>query len=193
MNVYDFDRTIYPGDSSIHFWRYCMLHYPKTMRVIPRATAAMVRYKRKRCTWSDVMEVFFTFLRHVPDVREAVDAFWDKNADKIYEWYLDRKHEADVSISAAPVFLIEPICERLGVECIATEMNIATGEIIGEQCCGAEKAKRYIEKFSDTPIEKFYSDSFSDTPLARLAANAFMVDEGEISSWDFEHEKAKAI
>ena len=100
MNVYDFDRTIYPGDSSIHFWRFCMLHYPKTMRVIPRATAAMVRYKRKRCTWSDVMEVFFTFLRHVPDVREAVDAFWDKNADKIYEWYLDRKHEADVIISA---------------------------------------------------------------------------------------------
>ena len=44
------------------------------------------------------------------------------------------------------------------------------------------------EKFGDTPIDRFYSDSFSDTPLARLAAKAFMVDEGEISEWDFTQE-----
>ena len=193
MNVYDFDRTIYPGDSSIHFWRFCMRHYPATMRVIPKATAAIFRYKRRRCSWSDVMEVFFTFLRHVPDVGKAVEDFWDKNSDKIYEWYLDRKHEADIIISAAPVFLISPICERLGVKCIATEMDIKTGEILGEECSGAEKSKRYLETFGDTPIERFYSDSFTDTPLARLASEAFMVDEGEISSWDFEHEKAKAM
>ena len=56
MNVYDFDRTIYPGDSSIHFWRYCMKHYPSTMKVIPKATAAIFRYKRDKCTWTDVME-----------------------------------------------------------------------------------------------------------------------------------------
>jgi len=185
MNVYDFDRTIYPGDSSIHFWKFCMLRYPATMRVIPRATVAMVRYKRKKCTWSDVMETFFTFLRHVPSVDEAVEAFWDKNGDRIYEWYLERRHEADVIISAAPSFLIEPICERLGVDCIATEMDIATGEILGAECSGEEKSKRYTEKFGDTPIEKFYSDSFTDTPLARLAAQAFMVDEGNISDWDF--------
>ncbi len=185
MNVYDFDRTIYPGDSSIHFWKFCMRHYPKTMRVIPRATAAIFRYKRRRCTWSDVMETFFTFLEHVPSVDEAVEAFWDKNGHKIYEWYLERRHEADVIISAAPVFLIAPICERLGVDCIATEMNIRTGEIIGEECSGEAKSRRYTEKFGDAEIDKFYSDSLSDTPLARLAKNAFMVDEGVISKWDF--------
>lgn len=188
MNVYDFDRTIYPGDSSIHFWKFCMRRYPATMRVIPRATAAIFRYKRKRCAWSDVMEIFFTFLRHVPSVEEAVEAFWDKNGDRIYEWYLERKHEADVIISAAPTFLIAPICERLGVKCIATDMNTQTGEILGEECSGEEKSKRYLEKFGDTPIDRFYSDSFSDTPLARLAAKAFMVDEGEISEWDFTQE-----
>ncbi len=185
MNVYDFDRTIYPGDSSIHFWKFCMRHYPATMRVIPRATRAMWRYKRRRCTWSDVMETFFTFLEHVPSVEDAVEAFWDKKSDKIYEWYLERRHEADVIISAAPEFLIAPICERLGVNCIATEMDIKTGEILGEQCAGEEKSKRYIEKFGDTPIEKFYSDSLSDTPLARLAKNAFLVDKGDLAEWDF--------
>ena len=185
MNVYDFDRTIYPGDSSIHFWKFCMRRYPATMRVIPRATAALWRYKRKKCTWSEVMEIFFTFLRHVPSVEDDVDAFWDKNSEKIYEWYLERRHEADVVISAAPVFLVAPMCERLGVNCIATEMNIETGEILGKQCCDEEKLRRYREKFGDTPIDSFYSDSFSDTPLARAAEHAFMVDDGEIADWNF--------
>ena len=185
MNVYDFDRTIYPGDSSIHFWKFCMRHYPSTIRVIPRATVAMVRYKRKKCTWSDVMQTFFTFLRYIPSVDEAVEAFWDKNSDKIYEWYLERRHEADVIISAAPTFLVEPICDRLGVGCIATEMDTSTGVILGKQCCDEEKLRRYREKFGETPIENFYSDSFSDTPLARTASQAFMVDEGIISDWDF--------
>ena len=89
--------------------------------------------------------------------------------------------------------MIAPICERLGVEFIATEMNIKTGEIFGGECSGREKSKRYIERFGDTPIDKFYSDSFTDTPLARLAAQAFMVDEGSIFDWDFDHEEAKTM
>ena len=185
MNVYDFDRTIYPGDSSIHFWKFCMRRYPKTMRVIPRATVAIFRHKRGSCSWSDVMETFFTFLAHVPSVDEAVEAFWDKNGDKIYEWYLERRHDADLIVSAAPVFLIAPICRRLGVDCIATEMDIKTGKISGKECSGEEKSRRYSEKFGDTPIESFYSDSLSDAPLARLASRAFRVDEGMISEWDF--------
>ena len=185
MNVYDFDRTIYPGDSSIHFWKFCMKKYPATMRVIPRATAAMWRYKRKKCTWSDVMQTFFTFLSHVPSVDVAVEAFWDKNGEKIYDWYLERRLDSDIIISAAPVFLVEPICKRLGVSCIATEMDTKTGKILGEQCCDEEKLRRYREKFGNTTIDIFYSDSLTDTPLARAADKAFLVDEGDLSAWEF--------
>lgn len=185
MNVYDFDRTIYPGDSSIHFWRYCMKRYPSTMRVIPKATAAIFRYKRDKCTWTDVMETFFTFLKYLPSVDAAVEGFWDKNSEKIYNWYLSRKHETDLIISAAPEFIIAPICNRLGIAYIATDMDRKTGQINGGECSGEEKYNRYIEQFGDRPIEQFYSDSYSDTPLARLAKRAFIVDEGEIANWDF--------
>ena len=185
MNVYDFDRTIYPGDSSIHFWRYCMKHYPSTMKVIPKATAAIFRYKRDKCTWTDVMETFFTFLKYLPSVEEAVEGFWNKNAEKIYDWYLSRKDQTDLIISAAPEFIIEPICRRLGIAYIATDMDRKTGQINGGECSGEEKYNRYIEKFGDEPIEQFYSDSYSDTPLARIAKRAFIVDEGELANWDF--------
>ena len=28
MNAYDFDKTIYPGDSAAHFWRWCVRRHP---------------------------------------------------------------------------------------------------------------------------------------------------------------------
>ena len=31
MNVYDFDKTIYRGDSTMDFWRYCLKRYPKAV------------------------------------------------------------------------------------------------------------------------------------------------------------------
>ena len=34
MNVYDFDKTIYAGDSTIDFWKFCMIRYPRCRRYI---------------------------------------------------------------------------------------------------------------------------------------------------------------
>ena len=31
MNVYDFDNTIYRGDSSVDFFRHCAVKYPRTL------------------------------------------------------------------------------------------------------------------------------------------------------------------
>lgn len=186
MNVYDFDRTIYSGYCSIHFWKYCVKKHPSVLRVIPKATVAILRYKMKRCTWGEVTERFFGFLRYLPTIEQIVEDFWNQNIEKIYDWYLEQKADDDVIISAAPDFLISSVCKRLGVKCVATDMDMVTGKINGMQCDGEEKAKRYYNEFGDTPIDEFYSDSFSDLPLARLARQAFMVDEGTISEWNIE-------
>ncbi len=189
MNVYDFDRTIFPGDSSIWFWKYCMKKYPATKRVIPRATWAMIRYGFKTYTWAEVMQTFFRFLRHLPSVEEAVNAFWDENIVHIRPWYLAQKTPEDYIVSAAPDFLVRPLCERLGVGCIATDMDSSNGVINGVDCAGEEKLVRYLACHGKTPIEQFYSDSLSDTPLATYADTAFLVNKNKIAPWPFSQGK----
>lgn len=189
MNVYDFDRTLFPGDSSIHFWRFCIKRYPSVLLVLPKASVAMVKYWAGKYVWGDVMQTFFGFLKHVPDITDAVEDFWNAKYEKIYKWFYEVKTPDDVIISAAPDFLIAPIAKRLGVRCIATDMDIKTGVINGEECSGEEKLRRFREAYPDANIESFYSDSYSDTPLARSAERAFMVFDGEVRAWDFEQEK----
>lgn len=188
MNVYDFDRTLFPGDSSIHFWRFCIKKYPSVLLCLPRATVATFKYWFGKYIWGDVMQAFFTFLKHVPDVEAATEEFWDAKIDKVYSWFYDKKTADDVIISAAPRFLIESVAKRLGVRCIATEMDMKTGVITGGECGGDEKLRRFHEAYPDAHIDSFYSDSYSDTPLARAADRAYMIFDGEVREWDFESE-----
>ena len=44
MNVYDFDGTIYNGDSTAHFIKYCALKYPKTLICLPITVWAFFLY-----------------------------------------------------------------------------------------------------------------------------------------------------
>ena len=44
MNVYDFDDTIFRGDSTRAFWAYCLKRAPGLARFLPRQCAAAVRY-----------------------------------------------------------------------------------------------------------------------------------------------------
>ena len=39
MNVYDFDKTIYRGDSTVDFWRHCLRRYPGAARALPGTLA----------------------------------------------------------------------------------------------------------------------------------------------------------
>ncbi len=185
MKVYDFDRTLFPGDSSIHFWKYCIKRFPKVLLVIPSATVAIIRYKLGRCNWEYVTQKFFAFLKYLPSAAQTVEDFWDEKSDKIYPWFFDVRTEDDVIISAAPQFLIEPIARRLGVHCIATDMDINTGIIYNGECSGEEKLFRFRSRFSNAEIDEFYSDSHSDVPLARAAERAFMIFDGEVRDWDF--------
>ena len=36
MNVYDFDETIYDGDSTVDFVKYSIIHQPKVLMYFPK-------------------------------------------------------------------------------------------------------------------------------------------------------------
>lgn len=183
MNIYDFDKTVYNGDSTVDFFKFILKKHPSVLACVPKIFFAAVGYKLGKYSTKRFKEVFFSFLPKLKDIPSDVDEFWERNEKKIKKWYTDIKRADDLVISASPCFLLLPICKALKVSLIATEMDINTGKIIGENCKGEEKVRRLREKYGDIEIDRFYSDSLSDLPLAEISRRAYLVNGSEISEW----------
>ncbi|MCI8610856.1 MAG: HAD-IB family phosphatase [Clostridiales bacterium] len=186
MNVYDFDKTIYDGDSTIDFYLYCLRKRPKILCCAFRQCRGILLHKMHKIDTTAMKEQFFSFLLKldVDDTNALVNTFWKKKQKKIKRWYLQRKDASDVIISASPAFLLRPICEKLAItEPIATQMDISTGRIQGSNCKGEEKIRRFYAQYPNETIQHFYSDSKTDTPLASLAKTAFFVQGNNLLPW----------
>lgn len=184
MNVYDFDKTIYDGDSTVDFYRYCLFRHPGLMACLPRQVLGFLQYMAERCNTTAFKESFFSFLPKIPLLNAEVERFWDLREQKIRAWYLAQKQSSDVVVSASPSFLLIPICDRLEImPPIATRVDPATGRIDGVNCKGEEKVRRFMERYPSAEIHRFYSDSMSDIPLAELAQEAFLVRGNAASPW----------
>lgn len=184
MNAYDFDGTIYDGDSTIDFYFYCLHKNPWIAVYVFRQALGIFRHIVGMIDTTRMKEVFFSFLPALDDPEILAVSFWETRHGKIKSWYLERKRENDVVVSASPEFLLRPICARLGIELpIATRMDPRSGRIQGRNCKGAEKPLRFAERFPERDIQEFYSDSLSDAPLAKLAEKAFLVKKSDLLPW----------
>lgn len=185
MNVFDFDGTIYSGDSSIDFYLFCLRKNPKIIRVFGKQLKGVFKYKMGKISKNQYKSLFFSFLSHVEDVESLVGEFWKKNQCKIKKWYKEIKSKEDVIISASPEFLLSCMKEKLDIQdVIATKVDKKTGKLIGENCRGEEKVNRFKEKYDINEIEGFYSDSKADTPMACISKQAYMVKKNTINRWD---------
>ncbi|MBQ1380965.1 MAG: HAD-IB family phosphatase [Ruminococcus sp.] len=186
MNVYDFDKTIYSGDSTADFYLFSLRRHKRILLLAPSLLGAALRfYLFKRGTKTQFKEVMYRFLQRCDTERDVAD-FRRQNACKIKRFYLAQQQPDDVIISASPVFLLAPICEQLGIRhLIASEVDPHTGRYTGENCHGAEKVRRFREQFGDAVTDAFYSDSHSDDPMAKIAQKAFMVKGEECKPWEF--------
>lgn len=185
MNVYDFDKTIYKGDSSVDFFLFCLLRHPLLFFYIPYQTLAIIAYKLKLCSKETEKSAFFSFLKSISDIDNDIQLFWTKKIKKISAWYIRQKKDDDVVISASPDFLLLYVCRKLGISrLIATKVNKKTGKLQSKNCYGEEKVKRFDAYFPTANIDLFYSDSKSDLPLAIKARKAYMVHKhNTIKEW----------
>ena len=185
VNVYDFDGTIYNGDSSVDIYFFLLKRYPKLIAFFPKQMLGIVKYKLHLSSKEEMKEMYFSFLKGVRTDKTFVDDFWKQNQNKIKEWYLKQKRKDDVIISASPEFLLKPICDILGIDnLIATKVELSSGKFLSKNCQGAEKVVRFEEIFSEAVIEAFYSDSKSDTYMAKLATKAFLIKNNRIIDWE---------
>ncbi len=185
MNIYDFDKTIYDGDSTVDFIKYCAKRYPKTYITVIPTLWAFLLYIIGIYTKTQFKERMYRFLSYIPDIDSALEDYWDKHEKNILDYYKKQYDESDIVISASPEFLLEPICKRLGINrLIASRVDRYTGRYTGENCWGDEKVRRLNEKFGIDRCDNFYSDSYSDTPLALIADKAYIVRRNDLSLWN---------
>ena len=183
MNVYDFDKTIYNGDSTIDFYLFSLKKKPSLIRYIPIQAWGFVLYYCGKIDKTKLKEKFFRFLKSI-DCEPYVEAFWMRNKKKMAGWYIAQQKNDDVVISASPDFLLRPICEQLGIQhLMASRVDPKTGKFLSDNCYGIAKVERYKEAFGESPIDNFYSDSLSDTPMAEMADSAFLITKNGIKKW----------
>ncbi len=186
MNVYDFDNTIYDGESCFDLFKFYLKKRPSLIFYMPRMLYAFARYKRGKISVEEAMnryapkiEEFFASVKDpLADVRE----FWDGKMHKIKPFYKSQQRPDDLIITASPDFTMTDICGRLGIEhCISSTVDMKTGKITNF-CMRSNKIKAFFQEYPDTEIENFYTDSpENDKPLIDIAKNAFIVKGDKIT------------
>lgn len=183
INVYDFDKTIYDGDSSVDFFKFCLTKNFKCILIIPNFILNYFLYLFRIRNKTEVKESFFVFLKYFDDIETIIDEFWNKYNIKIKKFYLEKDHTNDIIISASPKFLLKKITKQLKVkDLIASEVDSKTGKFKGRNCKGQEKVEQLLKKYSNIKIIQMYTDSYSDQPLIDLAEKAYLVKKNKIIS-----------
>ncbi len=182
MNIYDFDNTIYEGDTGVDMVLYGLKKYPiKTLKCVFKGLK--LRKKYKTTNNREVKEAFFGFLYEIEDLNKFINSFIDSHIKNIKPWYKAQQKENDTIISASYNLWINPFCEKLGIKNIICTKVDDNGKIIGENCKGEEKVKRFKEEFPNVEVLESYSDSSTDIPMLLLAKKPFIVDGNKIKPY----------
>ena len=158
LNVYDFDKTIYDGDSSIDFYLFCLKRKKSIILLLPKQVFAMILYKLKIKDKEYFKSQFFSFVKKIDNIDKTVEVFWKQKIVKIKTWYKKQSKTSDVIISASPEFLLKPLEKKLKIKVIASKVSKKTGTFLGKNCYGEEKVHRFNEEFNNKKITGFYSD-----------------------------------
>jgi HAD superfamily phosphoserine phosphatase-like hydrolase len=186
-NVYDFDGTIYDGDSSIDFYFFVLRIRPLLMSHIPFFFIQTLRYTFGLVSKEKWKESFYQPIIKHNDFDRLIQLFWQKYKSKIKSFYISNKNVNDIIITAGPDFLIRPLLNELGVyHLIATRFDIDGGKILGKNCHGAEKVNRLKSTFPNIIVKEFYSDSNSDLPMTHISNNSYKVSGNSILVWDLD-------
>ncbi|MDR1408725.1 MAG: haloacid dehalogenase-like hydrolase [Oscillospiraceae bacterium] len=180
MNVFDFDNTIYDGESGIDLFTFYLKRYPDLLKFAPKVATALVRYKLRKITIDKALQLYAPyveeFLRRLDDPEKDMREFWDLHQHKIKPFYEDLRREDDLVISASPEGELAEICGRLGIkQYLGSVIDEETRQITRFNF-RQNKVKYFREKYPDAEIDTLFTDSFNDRWLMDIAKHVVLVD-----------------
>ncbi|MGL4367948.1 MAG: HAD family hydrolase [Brevinemataceae bacterium] len=195
LAVYDFDRTVFNGDTGIEVLKYLLKHYPKTRKAIPKMILSIVRYFLRLDSQLTLKENTYDLIKYFTKTewKEFIETFWMTHSKNLFpqvvtQIELDQKEGLTACIiSASPEIMLFPIIHKLKVSFLIgtrfqSTSNFMSSKIIGLNCKNYEKVSR-LEEFMKQhypdqaySIEKMYSDSLHDLPLFEIAKQQITVN-----------------
>lgn len=120
MNVFDFDNTIYDGETLIDFALHYVKTDPKIWKYVPKLLVICFKDAFHLFTVEEAIEAYASFLEgyfiHIKTLDEDVVKFWDKNEKKIKPWYNEVRRDDDIVVSGSTDFLLDEIMKRIGIK-----------------------------------------------------------------------------
>ena len=189
LGVFDFDGTLYQGDSlfdfSVFYYRKKLLRCWR----IPVLLLMWLGWKLSLIQTQKFKQRFIGFIKGdtEEEIQEKAEEFWrtsSKYNAKVCQELKQAKERGmlTVVVSASPHLFIAPAVKSLGADLlIATPLTIKpSAYLLGENCRGKEKIRRLKEEFGELNMLVAYSDNEDDVPLLRLAEKGYRVVKNEI-------------
>ena len=185
FDLYDFDGTIYDGDSGVDFIKYSIKNHKGTLKCLLLALGTVILYFFKIRTKEQMKNKLFRFVKDIEDIDSYVEGFWKEHEHKLKDFWISKKdHKKDIIISASCRFWLQPIADKYKVyDLFATDINMKTGEVIGNNCHGKEKVRLFYDKYPKATIMKMYTDSVNDLPLIEEAKEGILVKKNKLYNY----------
>lgn len=184
MNIYDFDDTIYNGDTNRDILMYGFKKHPfLVLKALKKAKKLQKDYKRGVIEFERVKEAMLSFIFKVKNYPKFINDFVDSHMKNIKPWYISRRTQNDIVISASYELWIMQFCKRLGIRYVIATKTDSDGRIIGKNCKGAEKLKRLASVIPNAVIVSAYSDSSCDIPILESARTAYVVEGNKLITY----------
>lgn len=185
MNVFDFDNTIYRGESFVDLFLMMLKKDPSLLKNIPHMVSGVAQYKlgtlRLETAFGRYSKIFEDYVATLDDIDAIVNEFWDSHMHKIKPFYEQVRAEDDIVISASPEIVIAEICRRLGIKhYVGTQFDRETGKL-GRVCFRENKIHAFRELYPDAKIECLYTDSMHDKPLMDISEKVYFVKGNKIN------------
>lgn len=185
FDLYDFDGTIYDGDSGVDFIKYSIKNHKGTLKCLFFAIGTVILFILKLRTKEQMKNKLFSFVKDIDNIDEYVKGFWKEHEHKLKDFWTSKKdHKKDIIISASCRFWLQPIADKYKVyDLFATDIDMKTGEIIGNNCHGKEKVRLFYDKYPKATIMKMYTDSVNDLPLIEEAKEGILVKKDKLYNY----------
>ena len=184
MNVYDFDGTIYNGDTNKDLIKFAFKKYPKLVwQSLRNAKKLKKEYKHNLVEFERVKEEMLSFIFKINNYPQFINEFVDAHMKNIKPWYMAKKTENDVILSASYELWISQFAKRLGVRVVIATKTDSDGKIQGKNCKGEEKVRRLTEILPGVKVSAAYGDSECDKPVLEMAETAFVVEGNKLKGY----------
>ena len=192
LEVYDFDGTIYEGDSTIDFIKYLTKRKKSIILHYPKMCIYFIKYKLKLIEKETMKECFFEIFNKFESIDNELELFWNTYEKNIKDFYKNKKsHKNDIIASASPYFLLEPIAKKYKIKKLfASPVDKKSGKYNGVNCHNVEKVRLINKEYPECIIDTMYSDDINaDKPLLELANKSYVVKNNKI--YDYKEYKNK--